>query len=445
MLPVRKGIEMTEENPSHDAVAEQSVLGAMLISRDAISDITDILDGGDFYRPAHETIYRTILDLNSSGSPVDAITINDALTKAGDINLAGGPSYTHQLATTVPSASSGAYYAEIVANAATRRRLTAAGRKIQELAGSGGDVDELVEASRREVDQTSRATGSVVQSFGETIDVMLGTLDEEINHRPTPWASLNQVIGGLRPGALYVVGARPSVGKSVVALNLAQGLAAHGSVAFSSLEMSNNDVQIRAVSSDLNLDVSRLIERNLSPGDWAKIRDRRAAWSDVPLFVDDRSGVTMTDIKRFARSVNRRKPLAGIVVDYLQLMSQPQGDKRPRHEFVADMSRQLKIMAMDMQIPVIALSQLNRGSTQREDKMPQISDLRESGAVEQDADVVILLHREIMGDNKNDLAMLVAKNRHGATGLAQLSFWGHYSKALDIGITPQAAARGRGA
>lgn len=432
---------MTEENPSHDAVAEQSVLGAMLISRDAIADIADILDGGDFYQPAHETIYRTILEVHGAGKPVDAITINDALTGMGEIARVGGHSYTHELATTVPSASAGAYYAEIVAHAATRRRLTSAGRKIQDLAGSGGDVDELVEAARREVDQTSRATGSAVLSFGETIDTMLGTLDEEINHHPTPWQAVNDIIGGLRPGALYVVGARPSVGKSVVALNLAQGLAKRGSVAFSSLEMSNNDVQIRAVSADLNLDVSKLIERNLNASDWAKIRDRRASWSDVPLFVDDRSGVTITDIKRFARSVNRRKPLAGLVVDYLQLMSQPHGDKRPRHEFVADMSRQLKIMAMDMQIPVIALSQLNRASESRQDKMPQISDLRESGAVEQDADVVLLLHREIMGDLKNDFKVLVAKNRHGATGLAELQFWGQYSKALDYGITPQNAAR----
>ena len=433
---------MTDEtNPSHDAVAEQSVLGAMLISRDAIADIADILDGGDFYRPAHETIYRTILDLVQAGSPVDAITVNDALTRMGEIERTGGASYTHSLASTVPSASSGAYYAEIVAHAATRRRLTAAGRKIQDLASSGGDVDELVEASRREVDQTSRATGSVVQSFGETIDTMLGTLDEEIDHHPTPWQAVNDIIGGLRPGALYVVAARPSVGKSVVALNLAQELTKHGSVAFSSLEMSNNDVQIRAVSADLNLNVSKLIERNLDVSDWAKIRERRATWQDVPLFVDDRSGVSITDIKRFARSVNRRKPLAGIVVDYLQLMTQQPGDKRPRHEFVADMSRQLKIMAMDMEIPVIALSQLNRGSTQREDKMPQISDLRESGAIEQDADVVILLHREIMGDNRYDLSMLVAKNRHGATGLAELQFWGQYSKCLDKGISPQNALR----
>lgn len=428
---------MTDENPSHDAVAEQSVLGAMLQSREAIADIADILDGGDFYRPQHETIYRTILDVHAGGNPVDAITINDALSKMGEINRVGGHTYTHELVQMVHSPAAGAYYAGIVAQTATRRRLTAAGRKIQDLAGSGGDVDELVEAARREVDQTSRATGTAVLSFGETIDTMLDSLDEEINHHPTPWAAVNDLIGGLRPGALYVVGARPSVGKSVIALNLAKGLTAYGSVAFSSLEMSNNDVQIRAVSSDLHIDVSHLIERNLTPGDWAKIRDRRAAWENVPLFVDDRSGVTITDIKRFARSVNRRKPLAGVVVDYLQLMSQPHGDKRPRHEFVADMSRQLKIMAMDMQIPVIALSQLNRASEQRQDKMPMLSDLRESGAVEQDADVVILLHREIMGDKRDDLSMLVAKNRHGATGLAELTFWGHYSKALDPGVYPR--------
>jgi replicative DNA helicase len=441
-----KECQVIDETPSHDAVAEQSVLGAMLISRDAITEITDILDGGDFYRPAHETIYRTILDLTASGSPVDAITVNDALTKMGEITRTGGHAYTHQLAEGVPSASSGAYYAEIVAHAATRRRLTAAGRKIQDLASSGGDVDELVETARREVDRTSRATsGGMVQFFGDTIDAMLGTLDQEINHYPTPWEAVNKIIGGLRPGALYVVAARPSVGKSVVALNLAQGLLKHGSVAFSSLEMSNNDVQIRAVSADLHIDVERLIERNLTPGDWAKIRERRATWQDVPLAVDDRSGVTITDIKRYARSVNRRKPLAGIVVDYLQLMDQPSSDKRARHEFVADMSRQLKILAMDMEVPVIALSQLNRGSTQREDNMPKISDIRESGAVEQDADVVILLHREIMGEKRGDLSMLVAKNRHGATGLAEMDFWGMYSQVLDKGVSPASVQRLRAA
>lgn len=430
------GVSPVTEEQNHDVLAEQSVLGAMMLSRDAIADIADVLDGRDFYRPIHETIYRTILKLRAASAPVDAITVNDELARAGETGTPGGAGYTHQLVQACPSPGAGTYYAGIITTAATRRRLNAAGQKIQQMASSGGDIDELVEAARREVDLTSKATGTAVLSFGETIDVMLKGLDEAVNHHPTPWAALNQIIGGLRPGALYVVGARPSVGKSVVALNLAKGLTPHGSVAFSSLEMSNSDVQIRAVSGDLNIDVKRLIERDLTPEDWGKIRERRAAWERVPLFVDDRSGVTITDIRRFARSVNRRQPLAGLVVDYLQLMSQPHGDKRPRHEFVADMSRQLKIMAMDMQIPVIALSQLNRASEQRQDKMPVISDLRESGAVEQDADVVILLHREIMGPSRGDLKMLVAKNRHGSTGVADLQFWGHYSKALDQGVSP---------
>lgn len=426
---------MTEE-PSHNAPAEQAVLGAMILDKEARADIMDVLDGRDFYRPIHETIYSTILNLHAAGAPVDAITVNDELAKAGEAALPGGPGYTHQLVQACASPSAGTYYAEIITEAALRRRLHSAGQRIQQMASSGGDAQELVEAARREVDLTSNAVGTTVLSFGETIDTMLGTLKQAVDYHPTPWSALNQVIGGLRPGALYVVGARPSVGKSVIALNLAKALTARGSVAFSSLEMSNNDVQIRAVSADLNIDVKRLIARELTQQDWGSIRARREAWGSVPLFVDDRSGVTITDIRSFARSVHRRQPLAGLVVDYLQLMSQPHGDKRPRHEFVADMSRQLKILAMDMQIPVIALSQLNRASESRQDKTPAISDLRESGAVEQDADVVILLHREIMGPTRGDLKMLVAKNRHGATGFADLQFWGHYSKALDIGANP---------
>lgn len=424
---------MDEELPSQDIAAEQSVLGAMLISRDAIAEVSELLSGGDFYRPAHETIYRAILGVHAKGEPVDAVTITASLTREGEITKVGGPAYLHEISQTVPSASAAPFYADIVARAATMRRLVAAGRTIIDLAKSGGDEAELVEQARRAVDQTSKATTSAVQSFGETIDLMIDSLDEDVTYHATPWDALNKIIGGLRPGAVYVVGARPAVGKSVVALQLAKGLTRFGSVAFNSLEMSRNDVQIRAVSGDLRIDMQRLIDRDLLPGDWNKIRDRRAAWNEVPLFIDDRASVTITDIKRFARSVNRRKPLAGIVIDYLQLMSPPPGDKRPRQEFVADMSRQLKILAMDMQVPVIALSQLNRGSTQREDKMPTIADLRESGAIEQDADVVILLHRETMGENVGDMSMLVAKNRHGQTNVAELDFWGHYSICLDKG------------
>ena len=426
--------------PPHDVDAERGVLGSMMLSRDAIQDVTDVVSGADFYRPAHETIFRTMLNMVGRGEPVDAVTVSDALTRSGELANVGGPMAIHEIAAGTPSAASAGYYAEIVAKYAVRRRLGTAGQKIASMAHQPGDEAELVELARKTVDTTSKATTSTVQSFGETIDLMLGLLDEKPDYIPTPWAAVNEIIGGLRPGGLYVVGARPSVGKSVVALQLAKAMTAKGAVAFSSLEMSEADVQMRAVSADLRINLKNLIERDLTAGDWTKIRDRRAAWEHVPLFVDDNSGVTITDIKRFARSVNRRKPLAGLVVDYLQLMSQPPGDNRPRHEFVSDMSRQLKILAMDMRIPVVALSQLNRGSTQREDKMPTISDLRESGSIEQDADVVILLHREIMGEKRGDLAMLVAKNRNGATDVANLTFWGHYSSAYDVGTMPRTQA-----
>jgi replicative DNA helicase len=424
---------MSEHAPVQDVLAEQSVLGAMLLSRDAVMEVSEVLTGSDFYRPAHETIFRTVLAMQGAGKPVDAVTVTDALMSEGEINRIGGPTYLHELISAVPTAAAAGHYADIVARLAVRRRLAAAGKKIEQLAVNGGDEGELVEMARREVDATSKATTTTVRSFGETIDLMLGQLDEKPNHVLTPWQSVNEIIGGLRPGGLYVVGARPAVGKSVVALQMAKALTTEGSVAFCSLEMSETDVQMRAVSADLKINLRRLIERDLTANDWAKIRDRRAAWEHVPLFVNDNSGMSITDVKRFARSVNRRKPLAGVVVDYLQLMSSPAGDKRPRHEFVADCSRQLKILAMDMGVPVIALSQLNRSGEGRQEKQPQLTDLRESGAIEQDADVVILLHREIMGEARGDLKMLVAKNRHGSTNVAELDFWGHYCMAADKG------------
>jgi replicative DNA helicase len=417
--------------PPQDVSAERATLGAMLLSRDAIGDIADILTGQDFYQPRHELIFNTILKLHATGHAVDALTVGDAITRAGDLQLLGGnPAYLHELPMECPSPSAGDYYAGIVVRAAVRRRLILAGGSIQDMARKGGDEDEMVEAARKAVDDTSRAVADKVASFGETIDAMLDTLDEAPNHVPTPWRDLNAIIGGLRPGGLYIVAARPSVGKSVAALQLAKGLTAHGSVAFVSLEMSNADVQMRAVSADLRIDLKRITERQLLDDDWKKIRDRRAAWQHVPLFVDDNTGASITDVKRFARSVNRRQPLAGIVVDYLQLMSASAGDKRSRQEFVADMSRQLKQLAMEMNVPVIALSQLNRGAAQA-DRMPTISDLRESGAIEQDADVVILLHRDIMGDNRGDLTMIVGKNRNGTTGMADMQFWGHYCSIFD--------------
>jgi replicative DNA helicase len=410
--------------------AELSVLGAILLTGGKALDDLELAPS-DYHSPAHEFIHRTMAEMRAARKPIDLVTVADEIARTGERI---DPTVIHAAAGATASAASVDYYAGIVADAAAIRRLKLAAARINQLADGPGAADEIVEAARREVDGAQGAVRAApVRFVSETLRETIDALDAPIESKPTPWESLNEIITGLKPGALYVIGARPSVGKSVIGLQLARELTAHGSVAMLSLEMSVNDVNKRLISADLRINMGRLMTNTLTPTDWDQIgawmRDR----ANMPLAVNDHSGATITDIKRFARSVHRRKPLAGIVVDYLQLMNQPRGDNRPRHEFVADMSRQLKILAMDMNVPVIALSQLNRGSENREDKRPKLSDLRESGAVEQDADVVLLLHREIMGDTKNNLDVLVAKNRHGATGHVQLDFAGHYSRIVDRG------------
>jgi len=245
-------------------------------------------------------------------------------------------------------------------------------------------------------------------------------------YTPTIWPSLNASIGGLKPGALYVVGARPGVGKSVVALNLAMGLATKGTVAFSSLEMSRNELTLRGLASMAEVDVSRLTRGDLTVDDRERIAAARPRFNRQ-VAIDDRPGVGPSQIRAFARSIQRGGNLAGIVIDYMQLMTLP--GKEPRHEKVSEMSRQLKILAKDLNVPVIALSQLNRGSEQRADKIPTLSDLRESGSIEQDADVVILLSRP--EDKPADIIFDVAKNRHGRQGLVELVWRGNIARIDD--------------
>lgn len=405
--------------------AELAVLGSVLLTNGRALDDIDF-SPTDYRHPSLEFVHRTMQDMKAEGQPIDLLTVSSALMRAGE---KFDPTLLHRAQEATPSAASVEHYAGIVTDAATLRRLESAASKVTAMAKEGGDADEIVEAARREMDAAqSRSRSTPVQFVADTIEGTINALDEEVASVPTLWRDVNAVITGLRPGALYVVGARPSVGKSVVALQLAQALLQHGSVAFVSLEMSTNDLTTRLLSNELRIPMERLTTHNLDANDWAKIGEWVRNRRNVPLAINDNSGSTLTDIKKFARNVHRKKPLAGIVVDYLQLMSQPPGDRRPRHEFVADMSRQLKILAMDMQVPVIALSQLNRSSESREDKRPGLHDLRESGAIEQDADVVILLHREIMGNRTDEITFSIAKNRHGRTAPVDLTFAGHYSE-----------------
>lgn len=415
---------------------EQSVLGAMMLHNKSIPDVTDILEPGDFYRPAHENIFRAIVALHSRNEPADYATVYDALSRDGETLRAVGHDYLPKCGDAAHSYRNGPEYARIVAREAVRRRIAAAGLTVASLAEREGDVDELVEQARQAVDGVSRAAGEKVVSFGESVYETLRSMEaEKAPFIPTPWSSVNHAIAGVRGGSMYVIGARPSVGKTVIGLQLAQGIARHGAVAFYSMEMTADDLNKRLLASELHIPYNRLRDDALLPRDSSKIIASESDFHRMPLYVNDSSDLTITDIKRHARSVNRKSPLKAIVIDYIGLMSTPHGYRGERHQFIADMSRQLKKLSKDMDVPVIVLSQLNRGSENRTDKEPVMSDLRESGAIEQDADVVFLLHRDLM-NQPGDLYVRVAKNRSGVTGSFKLKFCGHYSKAVEEHISP---------
>ena len=406
--------------------AEVALLGAAIASGGRGLDDLDF-DPADFNAPVVEHAWRTILAMVRDGKPVDQVTL---WAEVNNSAIRVDPTLLHRAVEAAPTAASIGHYAGIVSESGARRRLTLAATAIADLARQPGDVDALIEEARRKLDDYGKVTRSEPVSFAwETMQGTVNRFNETVTFTPTPWGPLNEIIGGLRPGALYTVGARPGVGKSVVGVQLGLELARHGGVAMMSLEMSQDDVNKRILSHQTHVPMERLTTpRNLTADD----RHRIGEWlqgNRQPFAVHKSAQVSITDVRRFARNVHRRAPLAGIVVDYLQLMAQAPHDRRARHEFVADMSRGLKLLALDMNVPVVMLSQLNRLSTTREDKRPALSDLRESGAIEQDSDVVILLHRDTVDPaNSASIDFMVAKNRHGRPGVCTLDFAGHYSE-----------------
>lgn len=418
------GEAMEHEEGLRDA--ELALLGAAVVNGGRGLDELDF-DPSDFLSPVLEHVWLTMTRMLQDGKPVDQVSLWGEL-ESGSMRVS--PTLVHEAVAAAPAESAMWRYAGIVAEAAARRRLKQAGLLITELADKPGEVDALIEEARRKLDTYGKVIRAEPVKFAfETMEGTLDRFDVKETFTPTPWEDLNEIIGGLRPGALYTIGARPGVGKSVAGVQLALTLAQHGSVAMLSLEMSQDDVNKRILAHQLHIPMERLTTpRNLTHSDYASM----GKWLEtnrLPLAVHKGAQVTITDIRRFARNVHRRVPLAGVVVDYLQLMAQAPNDARGRQEFVADMSRNLKLLAIEMDVPVVMLSQLNRGSSQRDDKRPVITDLRESGAIEQDSDVVILLHRDTMDpDMAHNLEMIVAKNRHGRPGVVDLSFAGHYSE-----------------
>jgi len=579
--------------PPQDVHAEQSVIGGMLLSKDAIADCVEGLKGVDFYRPAHELIYDAILDLYSRGEPADAITVSDELTKRGDLIRVGGQAYLHQLISAVPTAANAGYYAEIVAERAVLRRLVDAGTKIVQMGygQGGGDVADIVNAAQAEIYAVADKRGG--DDYLVLGDVLEATVDEiehasgqsgEMTGVPTGFTDFDNLTNGLHPGQMIVVAARPAVGKALAldtglptpsgwttigdvavgdvvlgaggqpttvtratdvmtgrpcfevefsdgsvivadaehlwlvtidsheivlttvrildhlsagravsicrepttgasaisaatwklnvirpiesvpvrcievddeahlylagesmipthnstwGLDIARSAAIRHKMAtvLFSLEMSRTEITMRLLSAEASIQLQNMRKGTMRDEDWTRLARTMGEVSDAPLFIDDSPNMSLMEIRAKCRRLKQRHNLRLVIIDYLQLMS---SGKRveSRQQEVSEFSRALKLLAKELEVPVIAISQLNRGSEQRTDKRPQMSDLRESGSIEQDADLVILLHRESMYERESpregEADLIVAKHRNGPTDTITVAFQGHYSRFTNM-------------
>ena len=572
-----------DRTPPQDDAAEQSVLGAMLLSKDAIADVIEVIRGTDFYKPAHETIYDAVLDLYGRGQPADAVTVAAELSRRGEINRVGGAPYVHTLVSSVPIAVNAGYYAEIVREKAILRRLVTAGTRIVQMGYAGeGIVDDVVDSAQQEVYEVTEKRSS--EDYAPLSDIIHSTLDEieaisnrggEMTGVPTGFADLDELTNGLHGGQMVIVAARPAVGKalaldtplatptgwttmgevavgdlvmgadatptrvvaatgvmrgrpcyeltfsdgativadyqhnwvtrggdgapltvttgqiartldqghtialpdgdevkveqarpvpsvpvrciqveaadhlylagatsipthnSTLALDLCRSASIHNNLAsvIFSLEMTRTEITMRLLSAEAKIPLNHMRNGHMTEDDWTKLARKMSEINAAPLFIDDSPNMTMMEIRAKARRLKQRHDLRLVVIDYLQLMTS--GKKvESRQLEVSEFSRQIKLLAKELDVPVIALSQLNRGPEQRADKRPMLSDLRESGSIEQDADMVVLLHRDDVYEKEStrpgEADLIVAKHRNGPTRDVVVAFQGHYSRFVDM-------------
>lgn len=431
--------------PPHDLLAEQSTLGGMLLSKDAIADVIEVVRGVDFYLPKHEVVFEAILTLYSHGEPTDVIAVTDELTKAGNLVRAGGADYLHTLTAIVPTAANAGYYASLVAEKAVLRRLVEAGTRIVQMGyASEGEVTDLVNNAQAEIYNVAGGVASedyvpLTEAVTEAIDEIEAARgrDGSMTGVPTGFHDLDALTNGLHAGQLILIAARPALGKSTVALDFARSAAIKHNLptVFFSLEMGRSEIAMRLLSAEASVPLHAMRKGTLEARDWTTIASTRGRINDAPLYIDDSPNLTLVEIRAKCRRIKQTTGLKLVVIDYLQLMT---SGKRveSRQQEVSEFSRALKLMAKELKVPVIALSQLNRGPEQRADKKPALSDLRESGSLEQDADMVILLHRESAYEKENPRAgeadFIVAKHRNGPTDTITVGFHGHFSRFADM-------------
>ncbi len=434
--------------PPHNLVAEESLLGAMLLTSDALVEAFEVVEVEHFYRPAHARVFEAIRSLYNNGESVDAVTVAESLERSQALEAVGGLDGLLKMQLSTPASSNASSYARIVRDNFILRRLIECATEIADKAyGRPDDVGETVDWAENLVYQI--AQGHITDSAHKLEHVLNEALDrlDELYNRgtnvtgtPTGFKELDSVLAGLQPSGLYVVGARPSMGKTALALGMVQEVAfkAKRPVLMFSLEMSHFEIAQRLLSAQARIDSSKLRTGNLSGVDWQRISEVLARIGDAPLWIDDNPNLTVMDIRARARRLAGDRSvgnLALIVVDYLQLMTGRLSADNRQVE-VAEISRGLKVLAREMKCPVVALSQLSRGLETRKDKRPQLADLRESGAIEQDADVVLFIYREEVytPDNLASAGLadiIVAKNRHGPTASCKLAFVPRYVTFAD--------------
>ncbi|HEN4569143.1 TPA: replicative DNA helicase [Streptococcus agalactiae] len=432
----------------HDIQAEQSVLGSIFIKPEKMIEVAEYLKPDDFYRPAHKILFKAMVNLADRGEAIDIVTIKSALESTDELGMVGGISYIAEVVNAVPTSSHAEHYAKIVAKKAQLRSI------IGNLSDSIGnaydedmDIDEIIAKAERSLIEVSQATNK--SSFRPIHDVLLenhAKIEERSNNTSqitgieTGFYDFDKLITGLHEDQLIVLAVRPAMGKTALALNIAQNVAtkSNKAVAVFSLEMGAESLVERMLSAEGTIINHHIRTGNLTVNEWQRLIYAQGQLAEAPIFIDDTAGVKITDIRARARRLSQETDGLGlIVIDYLQLIQGSRSDNRQQE--VSEISRQLKIIAKELKVPVIALSQLSRGVEQRNDKRPIMSDLRESGSIEQDADIVAFLYRDAYyqdkkdGQPENDITeLIIRKNRHGNLGTVKLYFHKEYTKFSSV-------------
>ena len=428
---------LAQRLPPQNLEAEVSVLGGVLLDNEALNRVLEIMKEGDFYRESHRKIFSAILDLYERSEPVDLITLAEVLKKREALEAVGGIEYLNSLVNSVPTAANISYYAKIVKEKAILRKLiNRATDIVSQVYGVSGDVDDFLDQAERSIFEISEdrvrpsffSLKDIIKSSFKTIE-RLYEKRQLITGVPTGFTKLDELTSGLQPSDLIIVAGRPSMGKTAFALDIAAHAAVEGGIpsAIFSLEMAKEQLALRMLCSEAKVDAHRLRGGFLSESDWPKLTRAAGSLSEAPIFIDDTPGLSALEMRAKSRRLKAEHKLGLVVVDYLQLM-RGRLDSDTREQEISDISRSLKALAKELHVPVIAISQLNRRVEERGDKRPQLADLRESGAIEQDADVIIFLYRDEVynksedNPNKGKAEIIIGKQRNGPTDKFELTF-----------------------